>query len=339
MSAAGRTAGNQISSWPRALLRRDDFKSLVALLTVILMAIAISPAASDGSLIFLQMGNLTDILRQISVIGILSLGMTLVILTGGIDLSVGSTLALSTSLVAMGLTRLWPASSYGLHLFYAIALATLVSMAAGALNGVAVAVLDIQPFIVTLASMIGIRGLAKWLTQNANIDIGFGQDLAAGFASVFRQKGLVIGSYAGLGFLFWFILARTVFGRQVRAIGDNELAAHYAGLPIHKVKTIVYGLSGLLAGYAGILYAAENHQGNPNAGVAYELDAIASVVIGGTRLSGGKGSITGTIVGSLIMGVLTNMLRLKNVDSNVEMMIKAIIILLAVAAQKQRKAH
>ena len=157
---------------------------------MILLAIAISPAASDGSRIFLQIGNLTDILRQISVIGILSLAMTFVILTGGIDLSVGSTLALATSLVAMGLTRFWPASSYGVHLFYAIVLTLLVSAAVGALNGIAVAALDIQPFIVTLASMIGIRGLAKWLTQNANIDIGFGHDLAAEFAALFRQKGL-----------------------------------------------------------------------------------------------------------------------------------------------------
>ena len=107
--------------------------------------------------------------------------------------------------------------------------------------------------------------------------------------------------------------------------------------PIRWVKTIVYTLSGLLAGYSGVLYTAENHQGNPNAGVGYELDAIAAVVIGGTRLSGGKGSIAGTIVGTLIMGILTNMLRLKNVDSNVEMMIKAVIIVLAVAIQRQRK--
>jgi ribose transport system permease protein len=338
VSTAEKTARGP-AFWSSAVFARDDFKSLIALAAVILLAIAISPAASDGSRIFLQIGNLTDILRQISVIGILSLAMTFVILTGGIDLSVGSTLALSTSLVAMGLTRFWPASSYGAHLFYAIVLTLLVSAAVGALNGIAVAALDIQPFIVTLASMIGIRGLAKWLTQNANIDIGFGQDLAADFAALFRQKGLVIGSYAALAVIFWFLLGRTVFGRHVRAIGDNEVAARYAGLPIRRVKTIVYALSGLLAGYAGILYAAENHQGNPNAGVAYELDAIASVVIGGTSLSGGKGSITGTIIGSLIMGVLTNMLRLKNVDSNVEMMIKAVIIILAVATQKQRKAY
>ena len=207
---------------------------------------------------------------------------------------------------------------------------------AGALNGAVIAGTRIQPFIVTLASMIGVRGLAKWLTNNQNIDIGFGHDLAAAFAATFRQKALVIGAYAGAAALFWAVLARTVFGRHVRAVGDNEKAAEYAGLPIRATKIWVYTLSGLCSGLAGVLYAAENHQGNPNAGVAYELDAIAAVVIGGTRLSGGKGSISGTIVGTLIMGVLTNMLRLNNVDSNVEMMIKAVIIVLAVAVQRER---
>jgi ribose/xylose/arabinose/galactoside ABC-type transport system permease subunit len=314
-----------------------EAQGLMALAGIVLLAIVISPVAADGSRIFLQMGNLTDILRQISLIGIISLGMTLVILTGGIDLSVGSTLALSTSLVAMGLTRAWAGSGDAAHIFYAIAAATAAGGLAGAVNGAAIASLEIQPFIVTLATMIGIRGLAKWLTNNANIDIGFGRDVAAQFAAAFRQKPLVIGCYAALAAVFWILLSRTVFGRHVRAIGDSETAARYAGLPIRRVKIVVYALSGLLAGFAGVLYAAGNQQGNPNAGVAYELDAIAAVVIGGTRLSGGKGSIAGTIVGTLIMGVLTNMLRLGNVDSNVEMMVKAVIIVLAVAIQRQRR--
>ena len=316
-----------------------EAKSLLALAAIVLLAILISPSAADGSRIFLQAGNLTDILRQISLIGIISLSMTLVILTGGIDLSVGSILALSSALVAMAVTREAASANYLPRILLAIAAAAAAGGIAGAANGAAIAAMDIQPFIVTLASMIGIRGLAKWLTHNANIDIGFGQDAAARFAAVFRQKPLVIGSYAALAAVFWVLSTRTVFGRHVRAIGDNQTAARYAGLPIERVKIVVYALSGLLAGYAGVLYAAENHQGNPNAGVAYELDAIAAVVIGGTRLSGGKGSIAGTIVGTLIMGVLTNMLRLGNVDSNVEMMVKAVIIVLAVAAQRQRRAE
>jgi len=319
----------------RDLLRRSG--SLAALLGILILAIAISPTAADGSRIFLEPGNLTDILRQISLIGIISLAMTFVILTGGIDLSVGSVLALATTLTAMSLTRWWPDAGYGAHIARTIALVLAVSAAAGALNGAVTAFLQMQPFIVTLASMIGIRGLAKWLSNNENIDIGFGRDVAAQFAAVFREKAVVIGSYVAAAAVFLVLLARTVFGRHVRAIGDNERAAEFAGLPIRRTKVWVYALTGLLSGYAGVLYAAENHQGNPNAGVAYELDAIAAVVIGGTRLSGGKGSVAGTIVGTLIMGVLTNMLRLKNVDSNVEMMIKAVIIVLAVAVQRPRK--
>lgn len=319
--------------WARRLA---GVPSLAALAGIILLAILISPAALDGSRIFLQVGNLTDILRQISLIGIIALAMTYVILTGGIDLSVGSILALSTALVAMGLTRAWPTVSYGWHIALAILAAVAASALVGTLNGAVIAITRVQPFIVTLASMIGIRGLAKRLTDNQNIDIGFGRDVAAQFAATFREKTIVIGAYAAGAVLFWMVLARTVFGRHVRAIGDNEKAAEYAGLPIRSTKIWVYTLSGMLSGLAGVLYAAENHQGNPNAGVAYELDAIAAVVIGGTRLSGGQGSVSGTIVGTLIMGILTNMLRLNNVDSNVEMMIKAVIIVLAVAVQRDR---
>jgi ribose transport system permease protein len=315
-----------------AFLRR--FQNFAGLIGILVLAILFSPTASDGSRIFLQIGNLTDILRQMSLIGMIALAMTYVILTSGIDLSVGSTLALSTSTVAMFLTRS-SSLSYGQQITYAIVAALVASTATGFLNGLVIATLDLQPFVVTLATMIGIRGLAKWLTGNANIDIGFGQDVAASFAATFRQKPIVIGTYAVLAAAFGLVLARTVFGRYVRAIGDNERAAHYTGLPIRGIKIWVYSLSGLLSGFAGVLYAAENHQGNPNAGVAYELDAIAAVVIGGTRLAGGKGSIAGTVVGTLIMGVLTNMLRLNNVDSNVEMMIKAVIIVLAVAVQRQ----
>jgi ribose transport system permease protein len=319
----------------RAILRRAQ--SAVALLAILVLAVIVSPVASDGSRIFLEAGNLTDILRQISLIGMISLAMTFVILTGGIDLSVGSILALSTSLTAMLLTRAWPtAASYGSHIAMAILPrgSALDSRGRGQRRGDRD--LKVQPFIVTLASMIGLRGLAKWLTNNENIDIGFGRDVAARFAEMFREKAIVIGAFAGAAAIFWTLLDRTVFGRHVRAIGDNEKAAEYTGLPIRRTKVWVYSLTGLLAGVAGVLYAAENHQGNPNAGVAYELDAIAAVVIGGTRLSGGKGSISGTIVGTLIMGVLTNMLRLNNVDSNVEMMIKAVIIVLAVAVQRER---
>ena len=305
---------------------------------MIVLAIVFSPRAPDGSIIFLQAGNLTDVLRQMSIIGIMSLGMTFVILTGGIDLSVGSILALSTSITAMALTMWLSPFGNAAHIAIAIAASILACTMIGAMNGYVIAKLRMQPFIVTLASMIGVRGLAKHMTNNANIDIGFGENVPAVFAGVFQQKFLVISSFIILAAIFWIVLDRTVFGRYVRAVGDNERAALYSGLPIRSVKTRVYLLSGALSGFAGVLYAAANHQGNPNAGNAYELDAIANVVIGGTSLAGGKGSISGTITGTFIMGVLTNSLRLNNVNSNVEMMVKAVIIVIAVAIQKRDAA-
>ena len=317
--------------------QRDAAKSLSALAAIFILAVLVSPTTADGSNIFLQLGNLTDILRQVSIIGIISLAMNFVILTGGIDLSVGSILALSTTVVALALTRWQPGFSYSIEITLAILAALVVSTACGALSGAVIAVLDVQPFVVTLAGMIGIRGLAKWSSNNANVDVGFGQDVASAFANMFRGKAVTIACYVVLAIVFAVLLSRTIFGRYVRAVGDNERAALYAGLPIRRVKLWVYSLSGLLAGFAGVLYAAENHQGNPNAGVGYELDSIAAVVIGGTQLSGGKGTMSGTVIGTLMIGLLTNMLRLKNVDSNVEMMVKGGIILLAVAVQKQGK--
>lgn len=311
---------------------------LSALVALVLVAALSSPLSPSGLPIFFEPGNLTDILRQVSLIGIIALGMTYVILTGGIDLSVGSLLAFSTVLAAAILTEP-PAGIPGpLLIPVAVAAATGACALLGSLNGVIVATLRVQPFIATLAMMIGVRGLAKWFTGNENIDIGFGSDLPARFADAASQKLVVTGSYVLLALLFGLILARTVFGRHMRAVGDNPLAAVFAGLPIVRTRFWVYTLSGLLAGIAGVLYAAENHQGNPNAGVAYELDAIAAVVIGGTRLSGGQGTIVGTILGTLVIGVLTNMLRLNNVDSNLEMMIKAVIIVLAAAMQRKASA-
>jgi ribose/xylose/arabinose/galactoside ABC-type transport system permease subunit len=337
-STTGLLKGWQVLDVIKTLGRNQTAQGLIALVAILVIAVMTSPVAADGSRIFLQGGNLTDVLRQVSLIGIISLGMTFVILTAGIDLSVGSVLALASAITAVILTRDWPAASPALRILSTVAIAVVVSGLAGALNGLAVAYLRVQPFIVTLAAMIGVRGFAKWFTGNENIDIGFGQDVAAAFANLFRQKSVVIGSYLALAAASWALLSKTVFGRYVRAIGDNPTAAAYAGLPVARTQITVYALSGLLAGVAGVLYAAENHQGNPNAGVAYELDAIAAVVIGGTPLSGGRGTIGGTIVGTLIMGVLTNLLRLSNVDSNVEMMIKAVIIVLAVTIQRKRPA-
>jgi len=309
-----------------------NIQSTLGLLIIVALAVLTSPRSAHGGRIFLDIGNLTDILRQVSEIGIMAVGMTLVILTAGIDLSVGSTLALATSTVGMCLTG-WTGTGTPERIILAIAVSLTAAAAVGALNGFVIANLRIQPFIVTLASMIGIRGLARRLTNNTNIDFGFGDDAPSVFARIGSEKALVVAIFAAVFAIFSLLLARTVFGRRVRAIGDNETAAIYAGLPIKRTKIYVYTWCGFLAGLAGILHAAQNHQGNPNAGMSYELEAIAAVVIGGTSLSGGQGTLSGTLVGTLIMGILTNMLRLNNVDSNTELMLKAVIIIAAVWIQ------
>jgi ribose transport system permease protein len=316
---------------------RTRLQSGIGLIALIVLALIISPRSPRGGLVFLQLGNLTDILRQVSEIGIISLGMTFVIITGGIDLSVGTILALASSISALFVTTMALPFQGGVAICVGALAAVLSAGLVGLVNGLVIARWSLQPFVVTLATMIGVRGLARWLTGNSNIDLGFGSDTGSAFAAAFSSKLVVIGSYVLLTIGAAILLSKTLFGRYARAIGDNEKAARYAGLPIARVRILVYTLTGALAGYAGVLHAAQNHQGNPNSGVAYELDSIAAVVIGGTSLLGGSGSIFGTVIGTLIMGVLTNILRLKNVDTNLEMMLKAVIIVVAVWLQQSTR--
>ena len=318
------------------LKKAQRLQSVIGLLAIFSAGVLFGYDERLGRNIFLDAGNLTDILRQVSEIGIIALAMTFVIITAGIDLSVGSMLALSASVTAAVLTQWSPGLGPAAHILLAVAVAMALCGALGAVNGCVIAYFRMQPFIVTLAAMIGVRGLAKWLTRNENIDVGFGDDVGALFARTLSSKPLVITIFIVLAMIFAFILARTIAGRYIRAVGDNEQAARYAGLPIRRVQIFVYTLSGLMAGLAGVVHCAQNHQGSPNTGMAYELEAIAAVVIGGTSLAGGRGAVTGTIVGTLIMGILTNIFRLNNVDSNVEMMVKAVIIIVAVRLQQRR---
>jgi len=331
------------------------FQSYLGLALIFLIAVIVSPQV-DGQNTFLSAANLTDILRASSIIGIMALAMTFVITAAGIDLSVGSVLALSTCVLALMLKKWTPetvpnakavSNAFGaigipfepyVHIAIAVIAALLASTLVGALSGTITAKLRVQPFIATLATMIGIRGFTKWLANNATMDIGFGKNTPAIFAEFASQKTVMIGTYAVLAVLFAFIFSKTVFGRHVRAVGDNEKAARYSGLPIGQIKIWVYTLSGLLCGIAGVLFAAQTNQSDPNAGMGYELDVITAVVLGGTSLAGGKGSVVGTIVGTLIIGVLTNILGLRNIDMNVQMMVKAVIIILAVWMQKRERA-
>lgn len=316
------------------LRHRALLQSVAGLLVIFVAAILLSPSdlRTDEAL-FLKLDNLTNMLRVTSPVAIVALGMTLVILTAGIDLSVGSTLAFSSVFVALAL------SEWGLGIPAAILLAVLAGGLVGLVNGSLIALLKVQPFVITLASMIGIRGLTRWLSDNQNVQLRNAGDSAIRFFEFFSQKSVMIGVFVVLAGLFAFLLSSTVFGRYVRALGDNPKASLYAGLPTKRIQVAVYTLTGLLAGLAGVLTCARTTTGNPNDGIAAELDVIAVVVIGGTSLAGGRGSIIGTVIGALILAILVNILGLRNVGANEQLMLKAIIIVLAVVIQKQRSSN
>lgn len=321
----------------RLLTRLTAAKNAVVLIVILLIAAAVSPRTGRGELIFLTWGNLTDALRAVTPVGVIALAMTFVILSAGIDLSVGSVVALSGVVAGRVLVEWHPAGvSTDLQVALAVGLAVVVCGVVGLVNGALTASLSIQPFVITLASMIGVRGFALWLANNERIGLGVGTDAPGRFGALLSQKGVMLGVLGVLALIFLVVLNRTVFGRYVRATGDNATAARLAGLPVKRVQLAVYALSGLMAGVAGVLLAARTTTGDPNAGIAMELDAIAVVVIGGASLAGGRGGILGTLNGALIVGIVTNILGLRNVDFNLQLVLKAGIIVLAVALQRRK---
>jgi simple sugar transport system permease protein len=365
-----------------------------------------SPVNRRGINIFLSPGNQSDVLRQVSNNGIIAVGMTLVILTGGIDLSVGSLMALGSVMCAMLLTLSgWtntsviaiPLLSLVLLLLaaYAVpllavnlrhrsarpverasrnvrlagwALGAVLALAAwfwttgqlatkfgvlgvlvtvpaaglvvGALNGIIITRGKMQPFIVTLAMMVAVLGVARLLggPSAAIFPVYSGSNATERF-DVLRTLVFQVIPVPGLFFLaavllFGFLLRFSIFGRYVYAIGGNEQAARLAGIHVDQVKIAVYAFSGFLSALAGVLYTAQYRQGKPDAGTGAELDAIAAVVIGGTNLMGGRGTMLGTLVGVLIFGFLGNILLLRNIDSNTQLVLKGLIILAAVLLQE-----
>ncbi len=374
-----------------------------------LVGVISSPVSSKGHNIFLSFGNLSDVFRQISVTGITAVGMTLVILIAGIDLSVGSVLALGSVVCAMLLTNEGWSSAYllgvpaifllaflvvfgvlsfgtklqrratldagtnppaisklllgiaaaaALVLAFGVALTSegkagvflvllvvpAVGFMLGTINGLIIVGGRLQPFIVTLAMMVAGLGIAR-LTAGQNTAVWpvyTGSNATEDFEAL---RSLIFGIipvpgviFAGIIVLFWLILKFTKFGRYVYAIGGNEEAARLAGVPVWRVKITVYAISGYLAALAGILYVAQYRQGKPDAGTGLELDAIAAVVIGGTSLMGGRGSMIGTLVGVLIFGFLSNILQLNNIDSNTQLVLKGAIIIIAVLLQERRSS-
>jgi ribose transport system permease protein len=299
-------------------------KSLVGLIVLIA---AVSVASPD----FLDLGNLLNVLRQTSINAVIAMGMTFVILTAGIDLSVGAILALcgafAASLIASG-SGLW----------IAMPIVLLAGLALGAVSGLIITYGAVQPFIATLVTMTVLRGAVLVFTNGTPIDASSGAasdafgNLGAGY--VFGIPIPVIAAaivFAGC----WVALTQTRFGRYIYAIGGNENVTRLSGVNVTLIKIVVYAASGLLSALAGIILTARLESAQPTAGVGYELDAIAAVVVGGTSLAGGIGSMTGTLIGALIIGILNNALNLMDVSAYYQMIAKGAVILLAVLVDRR----
>ncbi|WP_206311582.1 ribose ABC transporter permease [Streptomyces sp. DASNCL29] len=277
---------------------------------------------------FLTVVNLLDVARQISVTAILGAGLTFVIMTAGIDLSVGSAVGV-TAFAAVSLTL------NGAPAPLALAVALLAGFAVGLINGVLVAKLGLAAFIVTLAALTYLRGVTYVGTGGTTMFSTHLSYSVLGQGSILGIPVpiLVMAAVFAIG---WYVLERTVFGRWVHAVGGNAEAARLAGIPVRRVLVTVYVISGLCAGIGGILSSAKLQSAVPDLGTGYELSAIAAVVLGGTSLMGGRGSLIGTLVGAAIIGVLVNGLTLLDVSSFYQQIIQGVVIVMAVGLDRLR---
>jgi len=311
------------------IIQKEKLYKLQSLIALFVLCIIIS-ILSDK---FLTVANGWNVLRQISVNICISVGMTLVVLTAGIDLSVGSVLALCGAITAGLLKNGIELPSQNLFIGFTLLGAIIVGLvfggALGFFNGWVITRFKVPPFVATLAMLTMARGLTMLWTKGFPIS-----NLGSNFDYI--GTGWFIGVPVPVWIsIFVIIIAmvlttKTPLGRYIYAIGGNENAARLSGIKIHKIKLIVYTLAGGLAALGGLMVTARLDSAQPNAGTGYELDAIAAVVIGGTSLSGGRGSILGTVLGAIIIGVLNNGLVLLNVSPFWQQVVKGMVILLAV---------
>lgn len=278
---------------------------------------------------FIQISNLSNVLRQVSINGLIALGMTFVILTGGIDLSVGSIFALTGAVLTKMLLS-------GVDPIIAIILTLILGAFLGLVNGILISYGKLQAFIATLGTMTLYRGITRVFMDGRPIT-GFKSDLVneigrGYFLGIPIPTIILIFAIVIVG----FILKKTIFGKEVYAVGGNETAARFSAININKVKIKVYTISGFLTTIASIILASRLNSTQPNAGLGYELDAIAAVVLGGTSLAGGRGRVFGTVVGILIIGFLNNGLNILGVTSFYQDVVKGVVILLAVLIDRKK---
>ncbi|QEG34163.1 ABC transporter permease [Bythopirellula goksoeyrii] len=306
-----------------------------SLLVLMLMVIAIS-LLSDR---FLTAANGWNIMRQISVNVCLSIGMTMIIIAGGIDLSVGSILALAGAVTAGLIKSPMPIPWLGIQLDFTLAGALLAGIAVGMLlgwfNGLMITRVRIPPFVATLGMLSIARGLTMLWTKGFPIT-GLGSSFAIIGTASFLGAPVPVWISGLLVLLFIIVTNKTRFGRYIYAVGGNEQAARLSGLNVDRIKLWVYTIAGGLSAIAGLIATSRLDSAQPNAGIGYELDSIAAVVIGGTSLSGGRGSIWGTVIGCLIIGVLNSGLVLLDVSPFWQQVVKGVVILVAVAIDRLR---
>lgn len=288
---------------------------------LIFVLLSVLPGVSEK---FLAPSNLFNIARQITVNIVLACGLTMAILIGGIDLSVGSVIAISGCLVGGLMTN------NGLPVYAAIAIGLASGAVFGAVNGLVISRTNIPPFIVTLATMYVGRGIVRLYTDSSTILITDDVFSYIGSGKLFGVVPIQIIYIVVLCLVTWFILNRTKFGRHIYAVGDNEQAALFTGINVRRVKLTVYVLVGLFAAIAGILNAARTGAGLYTSGEGYEMDAIAAVVLGGTSMTGGVGRLAGSVIGAMIIGVLSNGMNLMGFNSSWQYVVKGAVLLIAV---------
>jgi len=299
-----------------------NFLALVEKYRVLLIFIVLCVIAGILSDVFFTMSNVMNVLRQVSIIAIIASGMTLVILIAGIDLSVGAVMAFSGAILAGALTAGWP-------LALALLAALGVGLLFGLINGLVTARFGVPSFIATLAIMVIARGMTLVYTKGYPLVVSNEAYRFIGSGRLFGIPIPIIIMFVIFGFMYW-MLKYTSFGRYIFAIGGNEETAILAGINVRAIKVAVFGIAGLLSALSAIIYTSRLMSAQPTAGTGIELDAIAAVIIGGTSLAGGKGGVTGTLIGALIMGVLDNILNLMNVSPFYQSIAKGLVILVAV---------